>query len=93
MNFIWLQKSNDAAIEELKNYGFDIDTNKSNYDVASPEIRERACCAGLLGMLKAYHEKLAKIPNGTDNFTKVCNFCVFSAMGLSGKGAFYKVSN
>ena len=93
-SFYMVADSNDAAIDELKNYGFNIDTNKSNYDVASPEVCERACCAGLLGMLKAYHEKLTKTPNGTDNFTtKFANFCVFSAMGLSGKGAFYKVSN
>lgn len=85
----------DNAINTLKNYGFTVEIKpKSNYNTVIPELNKRACCAGLLGILNAYYNKLSKLPNGANNLpVKFANFCIFSAMGLNSKGAFYKVSN
>ena len=92
-DFYVVKDSNDAAITEIKNYGFDVFFKpKSNYDSIEPPFRERACCAGFLGVLKAYHEK-TKEPIDKDFPVKFANFCMFCAVGLSGKGAFYKISN
>lgn len=92
-DFYIVKNSNDDAISEIKNYGFDIFFKpRSNYDTIEPPFRERACCAGLLGVLKEYHEKI-KEPIDKDFPVKFANFCMFCAVGLSGKGAFYKISN
>ena len=92
-DFYIVKNSNDDAIKEFKNYGFDVTVKlKSNYDTVEPPFRERACCAGLLGVLKAYHEK-TKEPIDKDFPVKFANFCMFCAVGLSGKGAFYKIAN
>ena len=92
-DFYIVKNSNDDALKEFENYGFDISFKpKSNYDTVEPSFRERACCAGLLGVLKEYHEKI-KEPIDKDFPVKFANFCMFCAAGLSGKGAFYKIAN
>ena len=92
-DFYIVKDSNDDAITEIKNYGFDVFFKpKSNYDTAKPEFRERACCAGLLGVLNTY-KNFTKENVDKDFPTKFANFCMFCAVGLSGKGAFYKISN
>ena len=87
----------DEAINKLKlYYGFDINIDKkSNYNTVNIgdkkyALQNRACCAGLLGILQAY-EKL--VPIDKDFQKNFANFCVLSAMGLNSKGAFYKISN
>ena len=86
-------KSNDEALKELKKYfGDKIQiSSKSNYNECNPLWKDRACVAGLLGMLNAYK---AKITHGKDKdfITQFANFCMLSAMGLNSKGAFYKIS-
>lgn len=92
-DFYIVKDSNSDAINEFKNYGFDVTVKpKSNYDTVDPPFREKACCAGLLGVLKAYHEK-TKEPIDKDFPVKFANFCMFCAVGLAGKGAFYKISH
>ena len=92
-DFYIVKNTNEDALKEFKNYGFDVFfKSKSNYDTVEPPFRERACCAGLLGVLKAYHEK-TKEPIDKDFPVKFANFCMFCAVGLSGKGAFYKIAN
>lgn len=87
-------KSNNEALKELKSY-FGKDkiqiSPKSNYNECNPLWKDRACVAGLLGMLNEYK---SKITYGEDeNFiTQFANFCMLSAMGLNSKGAFYKIS-
>lgn len=91
--FYIVKNTNEDALKEFKNYGFDVTVKpKSNYDTVEPPFRERACCAGLLGVLKAYHEK-TKEPIDKDFPVKFANFCMFCAVGLAGKGAFYKISH
>jgi hypothetical protein len=92
-DFYIVKDTNEDALKEFKNYGFDVFFKpRSNYDTVKPPFRERACCAGLLGVLKAYHEK-TKEPIDKDFPVKFANFCMFCAVGLSGKGAFYKIAN
>ena len=92
-DFYIFKNSNDDALKEFESYGFDIFFKpKSNYDTVEPPFRERACCAGFLGVLKKYHEK-TKEPIDKDFPVKFANFCMFCAAGLNSKGAFYKISN
>lgn len=92
-DFYIVKNSNEDAIKEFKKYGFDVYINpKSNYDTVEPQIKDRACCAGFLGVLDAYH-KYTKEPIDKDFPVKFANFCVLCAVGLNGKGAFYKISN
>lgn len=91
--FYDVKDSNEDSIKAIESYGFKVQAKpKSNYDTAKPELRERACCAGLLGVLNAY-KKFTKENVDKDFPTKFANFCMFCAVGLSGKGAFYKISN
>lgn len=92
-DFYIVKDSIEDVIKELKNYGFDVQVkSKSNYDSVEPPLRERACCAGFLGVLDAYHKKI-KEPIDKDFPVKFANFCMLCAVGLASKGAFYKISN
>lgn len=92
-DFYIVKDSNEDVINEFKNYGFDVQINsKSNYDTVEPPFRERACCAGFLGVLNAYYKKI-KEPIDKDFPVKFANFCMLCAVGLASKGAFYKISN
>ena len=62
---------------------------KSNYKELDPPLRERACIAGLLGILSEYrkkkHPKLDK--DFPMDFAKFCYLC-----SIQGTGAFFKIS-
>lgn len=92
-DFYQIKNTNEESLNELKSFGFNIVIpHKSNYNITQPELRERACCAGLLGVLNEY-KKVFNETIDKDFPLRFSNFCVLSAMGLKGKGAFYKISN
>ena len=92
-DFYVVKDTNEDAIKAIESYGFEVFFKpRSNYDTVDPPLRERACCAGLLGVLEAYHNK-TKEPIDEEFPVKFANFCLFCAVGLSGSGAFYKISN
>ena len=92
-DFYIVKNSNEDVIKAFKDFGFDVFAKpKSNYETVEPPFRERACCAGLLGVLTEY-QKYTKEPIDKDFPVKFANFCMFCAVGLSGKGAFYKIAN
>lgn len=85
-----IKNTDEEAFEELEKYGFDINIpRRSNYDKVDPPIRERACVAGLLGLLEQYkikkHPKVNK--DFINDFAKFCYIC-----SIKGTGAFFKIS-
>ena len=88
-NYYIYKNTNEEAINELKRYGFDIILNKkSNYDDVKPEFKDRACVAGLLGLLEEYRNK--KHPKIDSSFPEdFANFCWLCA--TKGSGAFFKI--
>lgn len=84
-----VKNTNEEAIKSLKKYGVEIVVkNKSNYDKVKPEFRERACVAGMLGLLDAYQkQKHPKIDH--DFMIDFANFCWLCA--TQGSGAFFKL--
>lgn len=85
-----VMNSDEAAIKELEKYGFDVNIpKKSNYKELDPPLHERACIAGLLGILSEYrkkkHPKLDK--DFPMDFAKFCYLC-----SIQGTGAFFKIS-
>lgn len=101
-NLFKLNRSNEYYIfvnsiyefmDIMESYGFKVDRNSWNndFDNIDPPVKDRACVAGLLGILKQYKEK--KYKNG-DNFAEsFCNFILACSMGLYSSGGFYKISN
>lgn len=88
-----IKNSNDDAIKELENNGFKIMVKpKSNYDKVTPAWKDRACIAGLLGMIEQYKMKMTQRTD-KDFPVQFANFCMLCAMGLNSKGAFYKISD
>lgn len=90
-NDYYIVKSTDEdALDTLRKYGFDITIPKrSNYEDVKPPIRERACVAGLLGVLEQYrikkHPKIDK--DFIIDFAKFCYMC-----SIKGTGSFFKIS-
>lgn len=84
-----VKNTNEEAIRALKKYGVEIVVkNNSNYDKVNPEFRERACVAGILGLLDAYQkQKHPKIDQ--DFIVDFANFCWLCA--VQGTGAFFKL--
>lgn len=85
-----VKNTDEEALDELEKYGFDINIpRKSNYDKVNPPIRERACVAGLLGLLEQYRNK--KHPKVDKDFiTDFAKFCYICS--IKGTGSFFKIS-
>lgn len=85
-----IKNTDEEALDELEKYGFDINIpRKSNYEKINPPLRERACIAGLLGLLEIYrikkHPKIDK--DFAIDFAKFCYMC-----SIKGTGSFFKIS-
>ena len=85
-----VKNTDEDALNALKKYGFDITIPKrSNYEDVNPPIRERACVAGLLGLLEQY--RIKKHPNIDKDF--IIDFAKFCYMcSIKGTGSFFKIS-
>lgn len=84
-----VRDTNEEALEELKSYGVNVSLkHNSNWNDVHPEFRERACVAGLIGLLREYQKKLH--PQKDNDFIKdFANFCWLCA--TKGSGAFFKL--
>lgn len=89
--FFKVCKTADDAIKELESYGFEIDIpSGSNFEECEPKFQERACIAGLLGILDAY--KRVKCNGRVDKNTFPIEFAKFCWLcSVQGTGAFFKI--